>query len=162
VRQYPIVLVRVDMKVTGFNIAKSKLSYCTVAGTKASAQLVNKACEKFSPEQPAPQLVNYFKQAFSEIIGREKPDSIAYRISFEAVKASIPYLHFSFGILNLVAHDLQVPIVETNGSTFSARALGIKGDKFESCDKLINGVPSSNWNNEYRYAALAAWMALDG
>jgi hypothetical protein len=152
---------RARVKAVGFNISKGRLHYCVLEGHRPSAKLVLRAYEKYDPEQPLPQMANYFRQAFQGIIDREKPSAIAYRMSLEAVKASIPYLLFSYGVLNLVAYETELPIVQTISQTFSAKALGMKLDKFEACDKLINGIPSEKWNNDYRYAALAAWIALD-
>jgi Holliday junction resolvasome RuvABC endonuclease subunit len=150
-----------DLRSLGFNICKARLCYSLLEGKKKSATLLSKGYEKYDPEQPLPEMANYFKQTFKEVIDREKPDIIAYRLSLEAKKASIPYLHFSYGILNLVAHEISIPIEQTISQTFSAKALGKKGDKFEVCDQLISNIPEQKWNNDFRYAALAAWMALD-
>lgn len=149
------------MNVVGFNISKEKISYCLLEGPKASCRLIFHGVEKFNASQPIPEMTNYFREAFSEIINRHKPDGIAYRMSLEGKKASIPYLYFSFGILNLIAFEQGKPVSQSISQSFSAKSLGRKGDKFAVCDDLIADIPDSKWTNEHRYAALAAWMALD-
>lgn len=150
------------MRSIGFNITKGRLWYCVLEGSRVTAELVYHSYEKFDVEQPHPLLTNYFKQAFKEVVEKHKPDIIAYRMSLEGKKKSIPYLYFSFGVLNLLAHELEMPIFSTISQTFSAKALGARGDKFAVCDQLIAAIPAIKWNNDYRYAALAAWISMDG
>lgn len=149
------------MRVLGFNISKDKIAYCLVEGQKSDCQLVVRSIEKFDSSQSIPELTNFFREAFLEIINRQKPDKLAYRMSLEGKKASIPYLYFSFGILNLIAYERSLAIEQSISQTFSAKSLGQKGDKFEICDNLIADIPSDKWTNDHRYAALAAWMALN-
>jgi hypothetical protein len=149
------------MKSIGFNISKERLSYCILEGTKSSCKLAFRAYEKFDAGQPLPEMMNYFRQTFSELLSRHEPDIIAYRMSLEGKKASIPYLCFSYGILNLLSYEQEIPIVQTISATFSKKQLGREGDKFEVCDEIIDDIPSEKWNNEYRYAALAARSGLD-
>lgn len=150
------------MSVVGFNISKDKISYVILEGSKNSCRVNYHSIEKFDSTQPTPELVNYFKEAFLEIITKHKPDRIAYRMSLESKKANIPYLYFSYGVLNLFAYERGIAINQTISQTFSAKELGQKGDKFAVCDQIIADVPSSKWTNDHRYAALAAWVSLDG
>jgi hypothetical protein len=86
---------------------------------------------------------------------------MAYRVSLDANSADqVAYLTFPFGILNLVAHDLSLPISEYVSQSFSKKALGFTGNKFEACDEMIAGSPDK-WGDPEKLAALAAWMALD-
>ena len=147
------------MKILGFNISKARLAYCLVEGSKSNASLIDHGYEKFDPIRPIPEMANYFKQTFSELIKKSEPYGIAYRMSLESKKDSISYLLFSFGILNLVAHEQGLAIHQTISQTFSAKALGMKGDKFVVCDQLLKGLPST-WDNNYRYAALSALVSL--
>ena len=148
------------MKILGFNIAKGRLTYCLIEGPKTAATLLDHGYEKFDPARPIPDMANYFKQTFCELIKRGQPDQISYRMSLEAKKDSISYLLFSYGILNLIAHEQGLHIAQTISQTFSSKALGAKGDKFQICDQLIKA-PKSSWDNNYRYAALSALMSFD-
>jgi hypothetical protein len=118
--------------------------------------------DQFDANKPRKELANYFKQTFGEAISRTGPDRLAYRLSLDAKSADqIAYLSFSFGILNLIAHDLDLPIKEFCSQAFTKSALGYQGDKFEACDDRIADRPS-RWATPEKLAALAAWLALDG
>ena len=149
------------MSAVGFNISKDKISYVVILGNRNSCKVLFHSVEKFDSSQPIPEMANYFKEAFAEIITKHKPDRISYRMSLESKKANIPYLYFSYGVLNLLAYEKGIAITQTISQSFSAKELGHKGDKFTVCDQIIDDIPSSKWNNDHRYAALAAWISLD-
>jgi Holliday junction resolvasome RuvABC endonuclease subunit len=145
----------------GFNIKKGELWHCVLSGTRREPVYVSHNRDRFDPDQPRTALANYFKQTFGEVISRTTPDRLAYRVSLDANSADqVAYLTFPFGILNLVAHDLSLPISEYVSQSFSKKALGFAGNKFEACDEMIAGSPDK-WGDPEKLAALAAWMALD-
>jgi hypothetical protein len=145
----------------GFNINKGELWHCTLDGTRGVPVFILHGRDRFDPEQPRTALANYFKQTFNEIISRASPDRLAYRLSLDAKSAGqIAYLCFSFGILNLIAHELSLPLHEFTSQSFTKRALGFSGNKFDACDEMIEKRPMK-WGDPEKLAALAAWMTLD-
>lgn len=148
------------MPRVGFNILKGELHYCVLAGSKDSPTFVDMGVHRFDPRQPRPDLANFFKQTFREIIDHSQPAKLAYRLSIEAKKADqFAYLAFPFGVLNLLAHERALPINEFVMQSFSKRALGFTGDKFDACGSMITGFPADA-KKDSKTAALAAWMAL--
>ncbi|UMY17102.1 hypothetical protein MMB17_21035 [Methylobacterium organophilum] len=149
------------MSVIGFNIKKGELWYCILAGTRGAPVYVGHDRHRFDAAQPRTELANYFKQTFAEVIDRAPGSRLAYRLSLEAKKADqVAYLTFPFGILNLVAHERGLHIREYVTQSFTAKALGVKDDKFAACDALISGRPGK-WDKDAKLAALSAWVSLD-
>lgn len=149
------------MQATGFNIKKGEIWYCTLEGTRGAPVYRKHDKHRFDAGQPRTDLANYFKQTFSEMIDGATGGRLAYRLSLDAKKADqVAYLTFPFGILNLIAHERGLEIREYVAQSFSAKALGFAGDKFEACDTVIANRPS-RWDKDAKFAALSAWMALD-
>ncbi len=148
------------MPCLGFSIQKGELHYCVLDGSRASPIYVDHGVHRFDPAQSRTALANFFKQTFKEVVDRVHPTKLAYRLSLVATSADqFAYLAFPFGILNLIAHEVELPIEEYTSQSFTKRALGFTGDKHEACDAKIAGFPSAA-KKETRSAALAAWMAL--
>jgi hypothetical protein len=148
------------MPCLGFNILKGELYYCLLNGSKPFPNHVDSGVHLFDPNQPKPDLANFFKQTFREIAERSRPTKLAYRLSLDTAKADqFAYLAFPFGILNLLAHEKGLPIAEFTMQAFTKRALGYNGDKFDACEGKISSFPSDAKKGA-KVAALAAWMAL--
>jgi Holliday junction resolvasome RuvABC endonuclease subunit len=148
------------MITLGFNLKKGELHYCTLSGTKQAPQYIDHSRYNFNAEQPTPSLSNFFKQTFNEIITKQQPDSLAYRLSIDINKASqFSYLAFPFGILNLIAFERGMHISEYTNRAFTKKALNFDGDKLDACDEIINN-PPSDWKEPTKIAALSAWMCL--
>lgn len=112
------------MPCLGFNILKGELFYCLLDGTKPSPSHVDSGVHRFDPSQPKPDLANFFKQTFREVVERARPTKLAYRLSLETAKADqFAYLAFPFGVLNLLAHENGLPIAEFTMQAFTKRAL---------------------------------------
>lgn len=121
------------MPCLGFNILKGELHYCVLDGSRTSPSHIDSGIHRFNPDQPKPDLANFFKQTFREIVDRSRPTKLAYRLSLETAKADqFAYLAFPFGILNLLAHEAGLPIAEFTMQAFTKRALRYDGDKFEA------------------------------
>lgn len=149
------------MRALGFNIKKGELHYCLLQGTRAAPQYVAHGKQNFEASQKKPHLANHFKQAFNELILHHNPSSLAYRLSLEAKKADqYSYLCFSYGILNLIAFEREIPIFEYTTQSFSKKALHTASDKWAACDEKIADAPN-NWKNETKLSALSAWMNLE-
>lgn len=148
------------MPCIGFNINKGELHYCVLQGTKSTPAFIDLGVHKFNPNQTRTELSNFFKQTFKEIIDKYKPSIISYRLSLEAKSSEqLSYLVFPYGILNLIAHESGLQIHEYVLQSFTKRALGFDGDKFEACNSKISNFPTSA-KKEDRVAALSAWMTL--
>lgn len=146
----------------GFNIQKGDIWYCELTGTRSAPRFVGSDRHRFQPGGTRAELMNTFKQSFSEILARKTTQRIGYRLSLDARSADqLAYLAFSFGILNLVAYEREIPTLEFTSQSFTKRALGYStGDKFTACDDRIMGRPTK-WSNPEKLAALSAWMALN-
>jgi hypothetical protein len=144
----------------GFNISKGTIWSCVLKGTRAAPEVQDSGRQRFNPDQPRPELANYFKQTFGEIIDQVRIPRLAYRLTLNATRADqIGYLCFPFGILNLIAHERGLTIDQFTTASFSKKALGFSGDKFDACE-TIKGRPEK-WDRDAKLAALSAWMVLD-
>lgn len=149
------------MSVIGFNIKKGELWYCILDGKRSAPSYVRHDRHRFDATQSRGSMAHFFKQTFNEIIDRAHPNALAYRVSLDANSADqVAYLCFPFGILNLIAHERGTPISEFVTQSFSKKALGFVGDKFDACDACIAN-PPAKWDRDAKLAALSAWMSLD-
>ncbi|GLR89455.1 hypothetical protein GCM10007857_61680 [Bradyrhizobium iriomotense] len=149
------------MSALGLNISKGTIWYCVLQGPRDQPTHVDSGRHRFNPGQSRPDLANYCKQTFGELIDRFPSSKVAYRLTLNAKSADqVAYLCFPFGILNLVAHERGVAVREFTTPSFTKKALGIAGDKFDACDSSIVGRPDK-WDRDAKLAALSAWMMLD-
>jgi hypothetical protein len=145
----------------GLNISKGSIWYSVLDGSRSTPTYVDGGRYRFNPDQGRPDLANYFKQTFAEMVDRYPSSKVAYRLTLSAKSADqVAYLCFPFGILNLVAHERGLAIRELTTPSFTKKALGMAGDKFELCDSAISGRPEK-WDRDAKLSALSAWMMLD-
>lgn len=148
------------MSILGFNLQKGELHFCLLEGTRADPRYIMHDRHRFEVDQPKPEMVNFFKQTFNEVIEARQPRGLAYRLSMDGKKADqIAYLTFPFGVLSLVAYERGLPVEQSTINTFTKKALAHPGDKFTACDDRIADRPGT-WSNGAKLAALAAWMSL--
>ncbi|MEH6721399.1 MAG: hypothetical protein V7704_21205 [Aurantimonas endophytica] len=148
------------MTILGFNLQKGELHFCMMDGTRDDPRYVMHDRHRFDVEQPRPEMANFFKQTFNEVIEARQPHRLAYRLSMDGKKADqIAYLTFPFGILTLVAHERALEVDQWTIHAFTKKGLGFQGDKFGACDERIADRPAA-WPNAAKLAALAAWMSL--
>ncbi|TBY27453.1 hypothetical protein [Rhizobium leguminosarum] len=148
------------MAILGFNLQKGELHFCLLDGTRPDPRYLMHGRHRFEVDQPRPEMANFFKQTFNELIEAQQPRGLAYRLSMDGKKADqIAYLTFPFGILSLVAYERGLAIAQSTIHTFTKKALAHSGDKFTACDERIEDCPAA-WPNAAKLAALAAWMSL--
>lgn len=148
------------MPALGFNIRKGELHFCCLSGPKTRPLYVGHGRHKFDPTQSRPDLANFFKQTFSELIHSYSADMLSYRLSLDAKSTDqIAYLIFPFGVLNIIAFEKSIPVREFTSQAFTKKALGFDEDKLTACDERIVGRPP-DWKEPTKLAALSAWMTL--
>ncbi|MCO6388974.1 hypothetical protein [Aliihoeflea sp. 40Bstr573] len=135
------------MAILGFNLQKGELHFCMMNGTRANPRYVAHDRHRFDVDQTKPEMANFFKQTFNELIEAQKPRGLAYRLSMDGKKADqIAYLTFPFGILSLVAYERGLTADQSTIHTFTKKALAHPGDKFTACDDRIANRPTA-WPN---------------
>jgi hypothetical protein len=156
-----VVASEVILSSLGLNISKGIIWFCALDGPRSGPVHLESGRQRFNPNQSRPDLANYCKQAFGELIDRFPSSRLAYRLTLNAKSADqVAYLCFPFGILNLVAHERGLAIREFTTPSFTKKALGFVGDKFDACDSMITSRPEK-WDRDAKLAALSAWMTLD-
>jgi hypothetical protein len=149
----------------GINLMKGFVHYAVLEGTSDAPVYVAHDRSRFDADQGRSDQANFFRNLFNELITRHTPGFIGYRVSLDAKKADqVAYLHFPYGVLNLVAFDQHIPADGITSSAFTAKRLkrapapGAKFDKLAACE-AIAGCPNV-WNNDAKVAALTAWVFL--
>lgn len=147
----------------GFEMKTGECRYCVIEGEGPSLSYVMHGV-RYTKNEVVSDLMDKLRNTFSEILSEFRPDVVGYRVAISSPPSikkveQYPHLYFSYGILNLVAHDMQVPVKMFHNNSFTAKFFGVKGDKFDVCDQLI-GVHPPNWDQQTRWAALAAIGAL--
>jgi hypothetical protein len=153
------------MKSLGINLMKGIVHHAVLEGTADGPVYVAHDRSRFDADQVRSDQAHFFRNLFNELVTRHAPSFIGYRVSLDANKADqVAYLHFPYGVLNLVAFDQHILAEGITSSAFTAKRLkqapapGAKFDKFAAC-KAIAGCPSG-WNNDAKVAALTAWVFL--
>lgn len=144
---------------------KGFVHHAVLEGTAEAPVYVAHDRSRFDAEQRRTDQANFFQNLFNELVTRHAPNVIGYRISLDAKKTDqVAYLHFPYGVLNLVAYDQHIPADGVTSSVFTAKRLkrppasGAKFDKLAACE-TIAGCPSG-WNNDAKIAALTSWVFL--
>lgn len=149
------------MKTIGIYLAKSQLRYAVMEGTKAAPRLVAK--DRLITIDPGnvPALMDWFDTQFRSLLDQHAPDSIGYRLTLDPKKEQLFTSEFPLGILNLLAHQRQLPISDFTPQTFVGTRLGLskKDDLFAHCDNVIGKHPPY-WDKNQKYAVLVAWFLL--
>ena len=150
-----------NMKTLGIHLAKSQLRYAVMEGTKDSPRLVAKDRLITVDPDNVPALMDWFDTQFRALLDQHTPDSIAYRLTLEPKKEQLFTSEFPLGILNLHAHQRQVPISDYTPQTFVGGRLGLpkKSDLFAHCDNIIGEHPPY-WDKNQKLAVLVAWFQL--
>lgn len=98
-------------------------------------------------------LMNDFYNIFNELITKYNPDKVAYKLSLEVNMSQIPYMHYSFGILNYICFQKGINTIERSNKWITAG----KKSKIEKFDCFFSG---RSFNNDERAATLVAWYGL--
>jgi hypothetical protein len=149
------------VRVLGIHLAKGQFRYALLRGTKDAPLLVEKGRLVTTDPGQVPQLMVWYDSQFQQLLNRLTPDKIAYRVALSPRKEQLFTSEFPFGILNLFAARLNVPIIPYTPQTFVASKLGLpKGtDLSVACDKAF-GLHPPHWDVHQKYAVLVAWFEL--
>lgn len=149
------------MAVLGVHIATGQLRYSVLEGTKAAPVLVAK--ERLLTPDPnyPPALMDWYETQFNLILDQSAPDRIAYRLTLAPKKDQLFTSSFPLGILNLLAHQRNLPITSYVSGNFTASRLGLpKGsDIYAHCDTVL-GTNPPYWDNNQKHSILSAWFEL--
>ena len=149
------------MTVLGVHIATGQLRYSVLEGTKANPVLVSK--DKLPTPDPnnPPALMDWYETQFHLILDQSAPDRIAYRLTLAPRKEQLFTSSFPLGILNLLAHQRNLPITSYVSGNFVASRLGLpKGtDIYAHCDTVL-GINPPYWDTNQKYSILVAWFEL--
>jgi hypothetical protein len=149
------------MKVLGIHLAKGQFRYALLDGTKEAPILLEKG--RLLTVEPAdvPKLMAWYDSQFRQLLDRLTPDKIAYRIALSPRKEQLFTSEFPFGILNLFAHQRNLPIVPYSPLSFVASKIGMpKGtDLSKACDVTFGTLPPY-WDIHQKLSILVAWFEL--
>ena len=149
------------MKVLGIHIATGQLRYSVIEGSKTSPTLVAKKKLLTPDPKNAPELMDWYESQFGLILDQYSPDKIAYRLTLNPMKDQLVTSSFPLGVLNLLAHDRNLPIKSYVSGNFVASKLGLmkKTDIYKHCDQAF-GINPPHWDKNQKHSILVAWFEL--
>lgn len=150
------------MKSIGFDLQKGFIRFCCLAGTFANPILVEKDKIAINPETNLPNYMDRFESIFENLIKKNNPDRIGYRLVFPLVKKENIYnLSFPYAILNLIAKKHGVIIIEFVTTNFRAQKFGLTQgtNMYLYCDQLFGKNPPY-WDDHQKNAILSAWLGM--
>ena len=105
--------------------------------------------------------MDWYETQFNLILDQSAPDRIAYRLTLAPKKGQLFTASFPLGILNLLAHQRNLPITSYVSGNFTASRLGLpKGtDIYAHCDTVL-GTNPPYWDKNQKHSILAAWFDL--
>jgi hypothetical protein len=152
------------MKSLGFNVDRGRLRYVALTGSIAAPVFVNRGHVDHDPAMPSPERMAWFRKTFDSILTEHDVDRVAYRMHWGRgmKQEQVATFHYPWGLLNLLCGERRVEVIETTSLQMTAKRFGLpKGSKpMDVCDDVIGSHPP-HWDPAQRYAACAAWMALD-
>lgn len=139
----------------GIAIKKNELWYSVIEGTKMeNAAILNSGKQNFQSDTSSKLLMMSFHSLFIELITKFHPDVIVYKLSLKANMKQIPYMHFSFGILNFLCNENSIPIIERSNSWITA-------GKKSKIIKCISHFSDNHFRtDEEMQATLIAWFEM--
>jgi len=149
------------MKTIGFYIAKAQLRYAVLDGPRSKPVLVHKERLVTLDPSDVPALMDWYDTQFSALLNQHSPDSIGYRLTLEPKKEQLFTSEFPYGILNLQAYKLGVPITAYTPKSFVSSKLGLPktASLYDHCDSML-GTHPPYWDDAQKHAVLAAWFEL--
>ena len=149
------------MKTIGFHLAKAQLRYSVLEGSRSAPVLIHK--ERLVTIEPGdiPALMDWFDTQFNAILSQYSPGAIGYRLTLEPKKEQIFTSEFPYGILNLQAHKLGIPITAYTPQAYVSSKLGLpkSTDLYDHCDTVLGSHPPY-WDDAQKHSVLAAWFEL--
>lgn len=149
------------MKILGIHLAKSQLRYAVLDGSVDSPTLLAKGRLVTVDPANVPALMDWFDTQFRALLDQHQPDKIAYRLTLDPTKVQLFTSEFPLGILNLHAHQRGLPIVSYTPRSFVGSKLDLKkGADLSAHIDAVFGTHPPYWDNNQKYAILAAWFEL--
>ena len=150
------------MKVLGIHIATGQLRYAVLEGTKSTPTLLAK--DKLLTTDPSnvAELMDWYESQFLHLLDQYNPDRISCRLTLLPKKSQLFTSCFPYGILYLMAHHRNIPVSSYVSANYVASRLGLpKGTNiYAHCDDVL-GCHPPYWDNNQKYAVLAAWFELE-
>lgn len=105
--------------------------------------------------------MGWFEKNFQSILEQYSPEIVAYRFHLSPNKSQIEYMHYPFGVLNLICHHKGLKVVSFTPMAYKPSKLGLPkdADLYESCDLMFGNHPPY-WNKQMKNAILAAWFGM--
>ncbi len=149
------------MTVLGLHALAGQLRFGVISGTKAAPILNDKGRLITPSESDVPALMDWYDTQLRKLIFDHEPTMISYRLTLDPKKKQLITSIFPLGVLNLIAHQESLPIVEYTAGSFVASRLGLpKGtDLYTHCENILGSHPPY-WDKNQMYAILVAWFEL--
>lgn len=149
------------MEILGIHLLKNELRFSSLTGSRSSPILKAKGRILTTNPNDAPVLMDWYDSQFRQLITNHRPDSISYRLTLSPKKEQLFTSSLPLGLLNLLAHQLQIPINFYTPPQFSAARLGLpKGtDIYAACDTAF-GTHPPHWDKNQKNSILCAWFDL--
>jgi Holliday junction resolvasome RuvABC endonuclease subunit len=149
------------MRILGIHLAKGQLRYALLEGTKLEPHLVDKGRLVTTDPNLVPELMDWYDSQFRQLLDRLSPNKIAYRLTLSPKKEQLFTSEFPLGILNLLAHQRNLPIIAYTPQAFVPSKLGLKkeADLYQVCDQTFGQQPP-HWDKNQKYSILVAWFEL--
>jgi len=147
--------------VVGVHLHKDFMRYAVLEGTKQSPVLVAKDRLKTPDPSDVPALMDWYETQFAKLLSDHKPDRMGYRLTLNPDKSQLMHSEFPLGVLNLLAHKMSIPVCPYTAQSFTPSKLGLsRGTDLQvHCDSVF-GTHPPYWDNNQKYAVLAAWFEL--
>ncbi|ENT5106601.1 hypothetical protein [Pseudomonas aeruginosa] len=149
------------MRVLGVHLLKGEFRFGVLEGTRQQPVLVVSRRVVTLSHDYAPSLMDWYDSQFRQLLASYAPERIAYRLTLDPKKEQLITSEFPYGILNLLAHQNNIPINYYTAQNYTASRLSLpKGTDLHSyCDSVLGQHPPY-WDANQRNAILAAWFEL--
>jgi hypothetical protein len=149
------------MRVLGLHILTGQLRYAVLEGTKNSPTLISKDRLITTDPDNVPELMDWYDTQFRHLINTLRPKRLSYRLTLEPKKDQLFCSEFPYGVLNLIAHQMALPISSYSSKAFTPTRLGLpKGtDLYAHCDAVFGEHPPY-WDKNQKNSILVAWFEL--
>lgn len=149
------------MRVLGLHILTGQFRYTVLEGSKNSPTLVSKDRLVTTDPNNVPELMDWYDTQFRQLINTHQPERLSYRLTLEPKKDQLFCSEFPFGVLNLIAHRLALPVISYTSKMFAPSRLGLPKvtDLYAHCDTVFGGHPPY-WDKNQKNSLLVAWFEL--
>ncbi len=139
----------------GLAIKKGELWFAVLKGDNQSdTVIVTTGKHLFRASSTPDELMMDFYNLFDEIISKYSLEKIAYKIHLNSSLQQIPYMQYSFGILNYICKIKNIPVIGKSSSWISAA----KGKKIIECK---NHFGEQKLKDEELAAVIVSWYDFE-